>query len=553
MILPDVSFLGQATVAASAAILIVALFRAKVRLLFGARIAYALWLIVPLAIIASLLPSDVRIKPVPPAPEVSLVESMPAEQTAPTVPELTTPLSEGQEPSLLKGLASWFVLIWLSGFFMSLSLQLVGHLRFVRRNRLAARSGRVCRAVDNAVGPSVVGLFNPCIVVPKNFSRAFNRRERALIFAHERAHLTAGDAPVNGLAVLLRSLFWFNPLAYAAYHLFRMDQELACDERVMTQHGQHRRLYAETLLKSQMASQSSPLACAWLPGGLHPLKERVAGLSSVRHSSIRRTAGVMAVLAAVGVTSSVAWATLSTHTVEIRSGAALADRQQNGSQLRDARRNDRDDLSDAQGAALVNAILDGRNNHARALIRAGADINFKLSGDGTPLIVAVRRGDMDMLKLLIDQGADIDGYVRGDGTPLVVAAQEDDVSIARFLIEGGADVNHPAPGDGNPLIMAARFGSLELVQTLVEAGADVNGFVLWDETPLIGAAMENRIEIARYLIEQGADVNLKVETGNGPDRPKYRTPLGQAKLMGHGKMVRLLRDAGAVDVTEPED
>lgn len=565
MTMTDLALAGQATLAASAAIVFVAVLRSRLRALFGSRIAYAFWLIVPLAMIASVLPSDVQIlsASAPESPAYALPGQIAAaEQLVPSdTPGPLLPANEeqGSVAKLMATAVPLLFLVWFVGFAASLLMQMIGHLRFVRHNRLAARSGRVCRAAGDTVGPSLIGLFKPYMVVPKNFSRSFTRLERSLIFAHERAHLRAGDVPMNGFALLLRSLFWFNPLAYAAYHMFRMDQELACDERVMARHGQHRRLYAETLLKSQMAAQTSPFACAWLPMGVHPLKERVARLSPRQLTSARRGAGVAVLLAAIGLSSSVAWATLSSHTVEFDLHAAMQDRDGDERERENDRLDDSDDpgdsddLGEAQGAALVNALLDRRDRHARALIRAGADVNFKLRGDGTPLIIAARRGDMDMLQLLVDRGADTGGYVPGDGTPLVAAVRRDNMRSARFLINAGADVNQAAPGDGNPLIQAARRGSLDMVKMLVEAGADVNGFVLGDETPLIGAARMNRINIARYLIDKGADVNLKVRTGHQWPRSRYRSPLGQAELKDNDRMADLLREAGAVPVTDRED
>lgn len=559
--------LGQMTVAASAAILLMLIGRRMLRRVFGPGIAYAFWLIVPLAVLGSLMPTELVFTD---------AMSRDAGSIATTVPERLVPeglIPEGMQlqsaqSSLASGASTarsdsapaasslmvvGMIGLWGAGFLISLLVQVSRHRLYLKRHNLTRWAGRVLRAQSEDASPAVVGVFNPSVVLPNNFSARFNRLERKLILAHERSHIVSGDVPVNALAILIKSLFWFNPLAYMAHDFFRVDQELACDARVMRKHGQHRRTYAETLLKSQLMVQTSPIGCAWLPKSLHPLKERVARLSGQPLGAARRYLGFCAVLVVATLSSTVSWAALSSHSLHVPVGNWRAAADASNNDEREFDREDKYDLQDAQGASLVYALLDRRYNHARALIDAGADVNYGLRGDGTPLIVAVRDGNRDIMELLLEKGADPDGYVSGDGTALVVAAQRGNIDAARYLIEAGADVNKAAPGDGNPLIMAARRGNLEMVKMLVQSGADVNGFVLGDETPLIGAARQGEFGIAEYLIEQGADVNLRVPTGNGEGRAQYRSPLGQARLKGHSRMAKLLRDAGAEPVTERED
>lgn len=545
--------LGQMTIAASVAILLMLLVRPLLRRAFGPGIAYAFWLIVPLAALGSLMPTELVFTGAVSREAIQVVtvpEGVVPESAKRALTSVATTARHESAPTATTLMAVGVIGLWCAGFLISLLVQISRHQLYLKRHNLTRWAGRVMRAQSEDASPAVVGVINPSVVLPNHFSARFNRLERKLILAHERSHIASGDVPVNALAILIKSVFWFNPLAYVAHDIFRVDQELACDARVMRTHGQHRRVYAETLLKSQLMMQTSPLGCAWLPKSLHPLKERVARLSGQPLGAARRFMGFGAVLAVAMLSSTVSWAALSSHSLHVPVGnwGAAAD---NGEDERD--REDKYDLQDAQGASLVYALLDRRYNHARALIDAGADVNYGLRGDGTPLIVAVRRDNRDMMELLLEKGADPDGYVSGDGTALVVAAQRGNIDAARYLIDAGADVNKAAPGDGNPLIMAARRGNLDMVKLFVQSGADVNGFVLGDETPLIGAARQGELAIAEYLIEQGADVNLRVPTGNGEGRAQYRSPLGQARLKGHSRMAKLLRDAGAEPVTERED
>jgi beta-lactamase regulating signal transducer with metallopeptidase domain len=55
-----IAFLTETTLAGSAAMILVLLIRAAVRRWFGAGIAYALWILVPVAMLAVLVPAGVR-------------------------------------------------------------------------------------------------------------------------------------------------------------------------------------------------------------------------------------------------------------------------------------------------------------------------------------------------------------------------------------------------------------------------------------------------------------------------------------------------------------
>ena len=54
------------------------------------------------------------------------------------------------------------------------------------------------------------------------------------MLSHELVHLQRRDYFFITWALVLKCVYWFNPLIYLAYRLFRLDQELACDQRVIT-------------------------------------------------------------------------------------------------------------------------------------------------------------------------------------------------------------------------------------------------------------------------------------------------------------------------------
>lgn len=277
----------ETTCASAVAVLLVLLLRGPLRAAFGANAAYASWLLVPLMTLAVLLPS--------PRVEVVLA-AMPT--ATPVAGHVAEPAPFDPVPLLL--------VLWIAGV-------LCMALRNMRLQRQFLRDLGVLRVLDNGLLqaersaglPAVIGL-KALIILPVDFDTRYDAAERELILAHERIHVARRDVISNALVVAFRCLFWFNPLLWIAAERFRRDQELACDETVVSRHPNARRRYGEAMVKTQMSALPVPVACHWF--GTHPLKERIAMLKRPT-PTIRRSLSGMAfvsVLAAGGAFA--AWA-----------------------------------------------------------------------------------------------------------------------------------------------------------------------------------------------------------------------------------------------------
>lgn len=492
-----------------AAILVILALRPVVTRHFGARTAYLLWAVAPLAMLAGLLPARRAVVEASSALGVAVAErtGIPAtvvpDAFVPTAVRIAAPTFE-PEP--------WLMLLWGLGAVASLMLLMFRQASFRRALGRLRPEGRHYRAEAAGLGPAVVGAIFPRIVLPADFEARFAPDEQRVVLAHEEVHYRRGDALVNGLVAFARCLCWFNPAVHVAAHFVRLDQELACDAAVIARFPAQRRTYAEAMLKTQLAPMAAPLACYWPARTAHPMKLRIALLKAPAPTSQQRALGVAAVAGlslGVGV---VAWAA---QPVRLDTTPAPA----------------RDVKPLARAAGLAG---DGQT----PIKIAGVPLSRRQLG--VQLVEAIDEGYPDSIRALVKAGADVNRYVPGDGTPLVQAARLGDVKTARLLIDHGADVNQAAPGDGNPLITAAAHGRLEMAELLVEAGADVNGFVLHDETPLINAARVGNLGVLAYLIERGADPNLAVPSGNRPG--EMRSPLSMA---ANSEVADFLRRHGA--------
>jgi beta-lactamase regulating signal transducer with metallopeptidase domain len=272
------------TISSSAAILAVALMRQLVRRIGGARVAYALWLLVPASMLAYVLPQPPIVQP---------VESL-LSRIAPTVPASAS-FARAFEPDRIYvelGLS-----VWGMGVLLMLALTVRRHERFIHSLSIDGLEVDGVRRSAALTGPVLVGLWRPRIVVPLDFESRYDADEQAWVLAHERAHRRRGDLIVNLLAALLLCCFWFNPFVYWAAVRLRVDQELACDEAVLEESGADgglgvRARYARALLKTQLAADFTPFAsigCHWQ--SVHPLRERIAMLKRPLPSVARRLSG----------------------------------------------------------------------------------------------------------------------------------------------------------------------------------------------------------------------------------------------------------------------
>ena len=315
--------LARANLAAAAAILVVLMLRRPARRLFGARAAYGLWIVTPLAALAVLLParSTPPAAAAPPSPMAAahMLTGLPVGPgwVAPAlaVDQAVSRLTASPAPATRLPSADPWLLplnIWLVGVLCSLGLLVWRQRRFLtslgRLTPITHDGQRLLQAERAGIGPAVVGAVFPRVVAPADFATRFTPAEQTIVLAHERAHLARQDASVNGVVALAQCVAWFNPLVQMAAYFIRLDQELACDATVVADRASERRRYAEALLKTQLGAATLPLGCYWPAHAPHPLEERIAMLKLKAPSRARRLAGLAAIAVIASAGGLAAWA-----------------------------------------------------------------------------------------------------------------------------------------------------------------------------------------------------------------------------------------------------
>lgn len=290
-------WLAYSTCASSIAIVLVLLLRKPMRHLAGARVAYALWWLVPLVLLAAMVPARRTFTPM--APAESMLAFINGRDVAAVLPQTASH-------------SSWIIAVWLFGMASMLAWLSLQQRRFVRSlGHLQCRADGLWLAESRAGLPAVIGLVHPRIVLPADFFARYDAQEQTLMLLHENAHRASFDLPAHALCAAMRVLFWFNPLLHLAVPRFRQDQELACDARVLQQQPGAQRAYAEAMLKTRLADAALPLGCHW--GSSHPLKERIMQMQHKSPRASLRLAGAGASLLLALLVSWAAWAMQPSH------------------------------------------------------------------------------------------------------------------------------------------------------------------------------------------------------------------------------------------------
>jgi beta-lactamase regulating signal transducer with metallopeptidase domain len=220
------------------------------------------WLLLPLVF---LLPVELPALSFPTSPAPAEVSSKHGNVSLPWTQwpaSAATALPEASVP--------WLILLWIAGVIASALAIVVptvrvhlrwSHARLCTDPRLLnlLEDARACAGVtapfglilsDDLATPALLGWLRPRLLLPSALAEAGREDALRAVFLHELAHFKAGDLPVNWLFALVRTVHWFNPLAWLAGAAWARFREEAADETAIRWLGQtdSARHYGEILL-----------------------------------------------------------------------------------------------------------------------------------------------------------------------------------------------------------------------------------------------------------------------------------------------------------------
>ena len=171
------------------------------------------------------------------------------------------------------------------------------------------------------VGPAVVGLLRPRIVVPEWLAEG-SRSVQSMVIAHEQAHLSGHDPQLLTVALCLVVLMPWNFPLWWQLHRLRYAIEVDCDARVL-ESGLDTRLYGEMLIDVSQRPSAYIGAVAAMSESRSFLEDRITIMvrDPARWGSIATVAFGSVALALVAVAAQVTPPNLGSSGAEERSVA----------------------------------------------------------------------------------------------------------------------------------------------------------------------------------------------------------------------------------------
>ena len=296
------AWLFDTFVVTSMLMLLVLFVRRPVARHFGPSVAYALWLIPATRVLMPSLEGA-------PAPTLESGTALPDTVRDAILAGIVTPENTASATSQMASTPSvdYIVLgltLWLGGATLFFIIQMIRYASM--RDELLSEATEIANingvsvvASDQVAGPLAFGLFKRYIAVPQDFTKSYSAEERELAIAHEMAHHRSGDLFANLAAFILLCLSWFNPVAWLSWSAFRIDQEAACDARVLAgKDTQDRVIYGRVLART--AFDGVP-AFATALNSPKTIIERLRRLNMKNASTKRRLFGKIGIIAAAAL------------------------------------------------------------------------------------------------------------------------------------------------------------------------------------------------------------------------------------------------------------
>lgn len=265
------------------------------------QVRYVLALAAQFAVLVAGLATWAVLEYQPPRPLPVSGATVPAVDTGVTALPPRPTLSQGTPEAFDSGPVSWVsvtALGWLAGVVVMLVRTTSSALAAVRltrapqvqdrdlldlveqlRHKISMRNHVRVVFSGRDLGPCVIGLVWPTIVLPLALATGMPAEEMRAILAHELAHIRRHDTLWNLGQMLVESLLFFNPVVWWLGRQVRVEREACCDATAVALTGRpldYSRALADWAERRQLAILPSAAAVAW--GGLRQpslLRERI--------------------------------------------------------------------------------------------------------------------------------------------------------------------------------------------------------------------------------------------------------------------------------------
>lgn len=169
------------------------------------------------------------------------------------------------------------VYIWVFGVIAMAVYALISYAAVRRKIRASIKGNDNIYVCDEIKSPFILGIIRPRIYIPSGITGEV----RENVIAHEKAHIKRHDFIWKPLGFALLSVYWINPIMWAAYIFLCRDIEAACDEKVISQMDRaHIAGYSQALLVC--ASQRRMITACPIAFGETDVKGRIRNVLSYK-------------------------------------------------------------------------------------------------------------------------------------------------------------------------------------------------------------------------------------------------------------------------------
>ena len=113
--------------------------------------------------------------------------------------------------------------------------------------------------MKNVDVPSVIGIFRPCIFLPRKIADEWALEDIEPVLLHELAHVKRRDLTINWLQVIVQVVYFFHPLVWLANRRMRRLREELCDDIAVNKLGAGRKHYTRSILRVMEESFREPV------------------------------------------------------------------------------------------------------------------------------------------------------------------------------------------------------------------------------------------------------------------------------------------------------
>lgn len=142
--------------------------------------------------------------------------------------------------------------------------------------------------------PLLKGILKPQIIIPEGYTK----EELKSVFMHELMHLKHKDVLWNIAGTLLLCGYWYNPVIWYSFFVFRRDMEILCDYRVLQVYD-NRKGYASVLLKTALRKNRFIIGTTSMQNGEKDITKRIKYIAYFKKPKVIWSIAAIAVAIAI--------------------------------------------------------------------------------------------------------------------------------------------------------------------------------------------------------------------------------------------------------------